>query len=125
MSAMQPPRSRTPRLDLADTETLRAVILNLTAGVSTLLILRFATLLVRGSDDSTVPGYIQLVTEPLIWPFQFVPLLNSFIIHDAQLIDALIIPAVVLIGLLVAGILSGWRDTVATSRTYDTRRGAQ
>jgi K+-sensing histidine kinase KdpD len=119
---MRPPRSRTPRIDFGSTETLRALILNATALVTTLLVLRFATLLITDSAEGTIPGYIQLVTTPFVWPFVFIPPLATYIVQDARLIDLLVIPAVAVIGIFIAGVLTGWRDTEPTRRYHSALR---
>ncbi|MEX2425136.1 MAG: hypothetical protein WD401_00060 [Thermomicrobiaceae bacterium] len=118
---MQPPRSRTPRLELGDTETIRSVILNLTAAAVTLLLLRVGSLLVVDPDVGTIQYYIQLVTEPIVWPFQFIPLMRTNLIQHVTVIDVLMVVVVGFTGLFVAGILAGWRDSQATPRRYDTR----
>jgi hypothetical protein len=119
---MQPPRTRTPRIDLGNTEILRSLILNATAALTTLLILRLATLFISGTGEDSVPRYIQLITEPFVWPFQFIPPLGTTIIRDAQLIDLLIVPAVLLLGMLIAGILTGWRQSEVRHRHHPALR---
>lgn len=119
---MQPPRSRTPRIDLGNTETLRALILNFTAAIITLMLLRFATLLVAGADDATVPRYFRLVSEPLVFPFQQIPYFDRLVFQEVTLADALIIPIIVLTGLLIAGILTGWRESDNGARRYPALR---
>ncbi len=119
---MQPPRSRTPRIDLSDTETLRALILNATAIAMTLLTLRVATLVVTDSSDGTFPRYLQMVTEPLVWPFKFLPILSATILANITLIDILMIPVIAMAGLFVAGILTGWRESGARARRYPSLR---
>jgi hypothetical protein len=121
-SEMQPPRTRTPRIDIGNTEVLRALILNATAAVTTLLLLRFATLLVPDASETTIPAYIQLASEPLVWVFQFIPPFSAIIIGDAQLIDLLIIPGVAITGLSIAGILTGWRETGGRPRAHPALR---
>jgi uncharacterized protein YggT (Ycf19 family) len=108
---MQPPRTRTPRIDFSNTEILRSLILNATAALATLLILRLATLFVSNPGEDSIPRYIQMITEPFVWLFRFIPPFSASVIQDAQLIDIVIAPAVAIIGLLVAGILTGWRQT--------------
>lgn len=119
---MQPPRSRTPRIDLGDTETLRSLILNGTAAVTTVLLFRFATLLVSDSSDNVITGYVQLVTEPLVWPFKFFPILGDEVLANATLVDLMIVPGIALIGVMVAGILTGWQDSGRRSRGYTAHR---
>lgn len=119
---MQPPRSRTPRIDLGSTETLRQIILNVTAVLTTVLLMRFATLLVVDADDRSIPGYIQLVTDPLIWPFRFIPLLGDRVIQHALFIDILIIPAVAITGLFICGVLAGWRESGSRRRHHPAMR---
>lgn len=119
---MQPPRTRTPRLELGDTETIRSIILNVTAAWVTLLLLRIASLLVVDADEGpTITRYIQFVTEPLVWPFKFVPLMSSNVVKHVTVIDVLMVFAVAVTGLMVAGILAGWRDSQSAPRRYDTR----
>jgi uncharacterized protein YggT (Ycf19 family) len=119
---MRPPQSRTPRIEIGNTEVLRALILNVTAALTTLLLLRFATLLVPDASETTIPAYLQLISEPLVWPFRFIPPLSTAVLGDAQVIDLLIIPGVAITGLLVAGILTGWRETGGRPRGHPALR---
>jgi uncharacterized protein YggT (Ycf19 family) len=119
---MQPPRTRTPRIDLSNTNVLRSLILNTTAALTTLLFLRLATLFVTGNGEDSVPHFVQMITEPIVWPFRFIPPLGTTIIQDAQLIDLLIVPAVAILGLLVAGILTGWRQSGSRQQHHPALR---
>ncbi len=113
---MQPPRTRTPRIDLSNTETLRALVLNTTALIVTLMLIRVATLLVSESGEATIPGGVQTVTEPLVWLLKFIPGLGASLIGNLTVIDLLIIPVIAVAGLLVAGVLTGWRDSATRPR---------
>lgn len=119
---MQPPRSRTPRIDLGNTETLRSLILNTTAIATTLLLLRLATLLVSDVSSRTIPGLIQLLTEPVVWPFQLIPILGRTVAGEVTVIEILIVPAVAMTGLMITGILTGWRESGNGSRRYPALR---
>jgi hypothetical protein len=119
---MQPPRSRTPRVDLANTETLRALIVNITAGLATLMLLRFATLLVSNADEATVPGYIRMFSDPFVWPFRQIPLFDTVLVQEVRIADVAIIPVIALVGLLIAGILTGWRKSDTSARRYPAWR---
>ncbi|MFW6076076.1 MAG: hypothetical protein ACOC9Y_10805, partial [Chloroflexota bacterium] len=70
---MQPPRSRTPRVNLRNTRALRSIILNTTAALVTILILRMAVLTVSTSDQQMIPEIVKTVTGPLAWPFRQIP----------------------------------------------------
>jgi hypothetical protein len=115
---MQPPRPRTPRFDLGNTETLRALIVNVTAGLTTLMLLRFATLLVGDAGGATVPGYIRMFSDPIVWPFRQIPLLDIDLIQDVRIADVVTIPLIALVGLLITGILTGWRESDTGARRY-------
>lgn len=108
---MRPPRRRTPRLNQRSTAALRATITNLTSAIVSLLLLRVATLLVPNATDSPVPRYIRLATEPLIWPFAQVPLLDNALTREVLVADVLLIIIVLVAGLALAGILTGWRES--------------
>lgn len=108
---MQPPRSRTPRLNLRNTRVLRAIILNTTAGLVTLLILRLAVLTVSPSDEQDIPRIVQIATTPLAWPFRQIPGLNAQLWGEVLIADLLICLLVLLLGLLAAGIVTGWRES--------------
>lgn len=115
---MRPPTLRTPTIDLSNINVLRAIFLNGTALVVTLFVLRVATLIINNSETGTVPGLIQTITEPLVWPFGFIPPFNVELFAGVTLIDLLIIPATAVIGLLVAGVITGWRDSTARQRRH-------
>lgn len=115
---MRPPRTRTPSIDLSNIDVLRAIFLNATAIVVTLLILRVATLIVTNSETGTVPGLIQTITNPLVWPFGFIPPFNVELVSGITVIDLLIIPGAAVTGLLVAGVITGWRDSTARQRRH-------
>jgi hypothetical protein len=113
---MQPPRSRTPQIDLSSTESLCAIILYATAIAASAYILRLAALLVNGAEHLVVPGAILRITTPLVWPFQRLPVFNAELVQSVQLIDLMIIPALIVTGLLVAGVLTGWRSDARVRR---------
>jgi hypothetical protein len=119
---MQPPRTRTPRIDLSNTETLRAVILNATAAVAALFVFRLATLFVADAGGGGIVRLAQMITEPIVWIFKLLPLIGGTIIGDATLIDFLIIPVIVFAGLLICGIMTGWRENSRDARRYPTIR---
>ena len=113
---MEPPRTRTPRIDFSNTETLRALVLNTTAAIVTLMLVRVATLLVSDSSDATLPESIQTITEPLVWLFKFIPGLGATLVNELTVIDILIIPVIAIAGLLITGILTGWRESATRPR---------
>lgn len=117
---MQPPRRRTPRFNFRSTRMLRSIILNATAILVTLLVARLATLLVSTSSEPMVPRVVEMVTDPLAWPFRQMPLLDSPVARQALVADVFIILLVFLIGLLTAGVVTGWRESTSR-RAYRSR----
>jgi K+-sensing histidine kinase KdpD len=115
---MRPPGTRTPRIDFNNIDVLRALFLNGTAAVVTLMLFRVATLLVENSDTGAIPGLVQTVTTPLVWPFQFIPPLAFEVVGSVTVIDLIIIPVIAVLGLLVAGIVTGWRDSSDRRRRH-------
>ncbi|TVR74900.1 MAG: hypothetical protein EA415_05150 [Sphaerobacteraceae bacterium] len=115
---MRPPRTRTPRIDLSNIDVLRALILNTTALLITLMIARLPALMVPGSDSGTVPRLIKTISTPFVWPFSFIPPFNIEIFAGITLIDVLIVPVIAFSGLLIAGIVTGWRDSTADRRRH-------
>jgi hypothetical protein len=115
---MRPPRIQTPGIDLSSVAVIRTIILNATAIVVTFLILRLATLIVSNSDAGAVPGLIQQITSPIVWPFSLIPPFNVDLFAGITIIDLLIIPLIALIGLFVAGVITGWRDSTARQRRH-------
>lgn len=114
---MQPPRSRTPRFDLRNTRVLRSIILDATAALVTILILRLAVLTVSPSGEQDIPRMILTVTAPLAWPFRQAPGLNVQIWGEVWIADLLVCLAFLLLGLLAAGIVTGWRES-GSRRAY-------
>lgn len=96
---------------------LRSLILNTTAALATLMVVRLATLLVAGTNEPLVPRTIKTLTDPLAWPFRQVPVLDHPVAREALVADIFIILLVLLIGLLAAGIVTGWRES-STRRVY-------
>lgn len=114
---MQPPRRRAPRFSIRSTRMLRSITLHATAVLVTLLIARVAVLLVAGPGDPVMPRMIERLTGPLAWPFRQLPILNVQLSGELLLADLFIIGLVLLLGLLVAGVLTGWRES-ASRRAY-------
>jgi hypothetical protein len=119
---MQPPRTRAPRIELGNTETLRMIFINGTAVIITLLLIRAATLLVSDSSDGVIPGIVQMVTEPIVWIFKFIPILGDRLIGDLTLIDLLMIPIIAFVGLLITGIMTGWRESGSRTNSHPSLR---
>jgi hypothetical protein len=112
---MQPPPRRVQRIDLRSPTVLRTLILNATAGVMTVLIIRLGSLMVH-TGDAAFPRYAQHASRPFVWPFKQLPLLDTAVGRGVLIADLLVIPVFFIIGLLIAGILAGWQETSATNR---------
>lgn len=117
---MQPPRRRSPRFNFRSTRMLRSIILNTTAALATLLVARLASLLVSESSEPMVPRVVEMVTNPLAWPFRQMPLLDTPLARQALVADVVIVLLVFLIGLLAAGVVTGWREPTSR-RAYRSR----
>ncbi len=115
---MQPPRSRVRRPVFGSTPVIRELVLDATAAATTIFLLRLATLFLSDASDATIPRAIQILTEPAVWLFKLLPPLGSTVVQDATVSDILIVPLVALGGVLIAGVLTGWREVPAASRPH-------
>jgi hypothetical protein len=114
---VQPPRRRASSFNLRNTATIRSIIFNATALITTILLLRLASLTVPGTEEVMFARYVDYLTLPLAWPPRQLPVLDTLIGRDVHVADLVIIPLVFVAGLLAAGIIAGWEE--ASSKPYD------
>jgi hypothetical protein len=108
---MRPPRRRTQRIQLRNPALLSAITLNVTALLVVIVIVRIAALLAGDVSETLIPYYAHFLTEPAAWPLKQLPVLSTIIAGDVHIADLFLLPAVLVIGLLVSGIIRGWGES--------------